>query len=607
LELENLKERLRKVPKQPGVYIFKDKDDAVIYVGKAVVLRNRMRSYFQSREKQHPKVKALMNRVNDFDFIVTATEVEALILENNLIKQHKPRYNIDLRDDKTYPYVKITTGQEYPRMYITRERKDGVSRYFGPYTDVTSLRETIKLINSIFPMRMCRNFKRRSRPCLNWDLKKCLAPCTGKVPVEEYLKMVDCVIKFLEGDIKALLNEQELQMKQAAANLEFEKAARLRDQINSIKKINSKQNINFEKPYNLDVAAIRQGDKSALVLLFKIRAGKIVDRYASWINRAIEEDANQLMQYFLQHYYDDNSDIPAEILLNLLPANLPLVEEWLRAKTGRHIKVAQPQRGQKRVMLQMLEENLNLIFQARLEREQSKEQVLVLLSKELNLEVIPQRIECYDISHLAGEETVGSMVVFTNGSPDKSCYRRFKITQDQNNDFASLAETIKRRFNEARKGNPAFLPEPDLIIIDGGLGQVNAVNKILNEADLEIPLFSLAKQEEVIYQPNNADPIKLGRNNEALKLLQRLRDEAHRFAIEYNRQRRQKKLRSSSLDKIPNIGPQRKKALRAYFGSARKVKEAELAELEKVPGFSKNLALNIYQYFHQDNDVSIQE
>jgi excinuclease ABC subunit C len=232
---------------------------------------------------------------------------------------------------------------------------------------------------------------------------------------------------------------------------------------------------------------------------------------------------------------------------------------------------------------------------------------LDLLSKELNWEVIPQRIECYDISHLAGEETVGSMVVFTNGSPDKSCYRRFKITQDQNNDFASLAETIKRRFNEARKGNPAFLPEPDLIIIDGGLGQVNAVNKILNEADLEIPLFSLAKQEEVIYQPNNADPIKLGRNNEALKLLQRLRDEAHRFAIEYNRQRRQKKLRSSSLDKIPNIGPQRKKALLAYFGSARKVKEAELAELEKVPGFSKNLALNIYQYFHQDNDVSIQE
>ncbi len=599
-----MKERLKNVPKQPGVYMFKDSEGRVVYVGKAVVLRNRLRSYFQAPDRLHPKVRAMMNRVTDFDYIVTAAEVEALILENNLIKEYRPRYNIDLRDDKTYPYLKISLGDKYPRMYITREKKDHSSRYFGPYTDVTSLRETLKLLTGIFPLRVCRVFRQRPRPCLNHDIKRCLAPCTGNVSVEEYSAMVNALLKFMEGDIKTLVNQLEAEMKEAAADLEFEKAARLRDQISNIHKINEKQNINFEKPYNLDMVAVIQGEKTALGLLFKIRAGKIVDRYASWLNQAMDEGEEELIQYFLQHYYDENQDIPHDILLNRLPAHIQLVEQWLKEKTGRTVRLGIPHRGDKKKMFNMLEENARILYQEKIARDEKGTESLIKLSRALKLEEIPRRIECYDISHLSGEETAASMVVFTDGFPDKKAYRRFKMKKDQNDDYASLAETLKRRFDEARRGNMAFLPEPDLILIDGGLGQVNAAAGILHEVQADIPLFSLAKKQEEIYRPGSSAPIRLHRNDEGLKLLQRLRDEAHRFAIEYNRSRRQKKLRGSTLDHIPGVGTQRKKALLAHFGSAVQVKEASLEELQAVPGISLTLARNIYQHLRKNNTVT---
>lgn len=597
-----MKERLGSVPLKPGVYLYKDKEDKVIYVGKAKALRNRMRSYFQSNDKLHPKVRAMMNRVADFDFIVTNSEVEALILENNLIKAYKPRYNIELRDDKTYPYLKVTTGDEFPRVCITREKKDGVSRYFGPYTDVNSLRETLKILTGVFPLRTCRTLKKQPRACLNRDIEKCLAPCAGLVSAEEYRETVAALINFMEGNSRELLHSLQEQMQEASSRLEFEKAARIRDKINSIKKIGEKQKINFENPYDIDVIGMFSGEKRSLVLVFKIRSGRIIAKDTFWLNRAINEEEAELLEFFLKHYYDENFDIPAEVLMSQLPAELELVEEWLRTKTGYKVTLRVPQRGSKKDMLDMVLDNATLLWEEKQQQEAGNTKALVHLSQVLNLEVVPERIECYDISHLAGEETVASMVVFTGGMPDKKAYRRFKIKTDQNNDYASMSEVIGRRFKEARQGNAAFLPEPDLIIIDGGLGQVNIAKRVLDELRVDIPVFGLAEKHEEIFTPSVGEPLRLSRRDDGLKLLQRLRDEAHRFAIEYNRKRRERKIRSSALDSIAGVGEKRKKALLAHFGSVARIRQAAVDEISLVPGMNRKVAQNIYNYFRERNN-----
>lgn len=597
-----LKERLRNVPLKPGVYLYKDRDGRVIYVGKAKALRNRMRSYFQSPDKLHPKVRAMMARVADFDYVVTGSEVEALILENNLIKAYKPRYNIQLRDDKTYPYLKISTGEDYPRLSLVREEKDGVSRYFGPYTDVTSLRETMKLLNLVFPLRTCKTLRNGQRPCLNRDIGRCLAPCSGAISTEEYRRVVDSLLDFMEGKSHELLQQKEEEMKKAAAHLEFEKAARLRDQIESIKKIGEKQKISFESAYNLDMIVIAGEERESLVLVFKIRGGTIVAKDTFWLNQAIDENEAQLMEFFLKHYYDERQDIPGEILVSHLPAEIEVLESWLKAKSGHKVGMRVPQRGDKKSLLDMVLNNAALLWQEKHDKEENNLAILKHLSKVLELEVIPERIECYDISHLGGEETVASMVVFTGGAADRKAYRRFKMKADQNDDFASLSEALERRFKRAREGDPAFLPEPDLILIDGGAGQVNAVNHILKAMQVEIPLFSLAKKNEEIYAPGPAHPLRLSRRDEALQLLQRLRDEAHRFAIEYNRQRRAGKVRASALDKIEGIGPTRKKQLLSHFGSVKAVRQASLEELTQIPGMNCQAAENVYKYFHDDKN-----
>lgn len=592
-----MKERLGSVPLKPGVYLYKDKDDNVVYVGKAKALRNRMRSYFQASDKLHPKVRAMMNRVADFDFIVTNNEVEALILENNLIKSYQPRYNIQLRDDKTYPYLKITVGEKFPRIYITREEKDGASRYFGPYTDVGSLKETVKLLTSIFPLRTCKTLRPHERPCLNRDIDRCLAPCTGQVNEDEYGQMVEALLDFFEGNSKDLLKEKEIEMKVAASNLEFEKAARLRDQIESIKKLSLRQKISFDSPYNLDLVAIEVGEKQNLVLVFKIRAGKIIAKDTYWLERSLAEEAAEDMHFFLNSYYNDNHDIPPEIIVGLMPTQPELIQTWLREKTGHKVDIRIPQKGNKKQVLDMAQENVRLLWAEKHEKDEKNQAILLQLSKVLNLEVVPSRIECFDISHLSGQETVASMVVFTEGLPDSKFYRRFKMKNEQNNDFASLSETLLRRFTAAKDGNPAFLPEPDMILIDGGLGQVNAVAKVLRDMDIDIPVFSLAEKKEEIYRPGVSNPLVLARNDEALRLLQRLRDEAHRFAIEYNRQRRSKQVRVSALDNIEGIGSQRKRALLTHFGSVAKIKEASVEELSAVEGMNKAVAQKVYDYF----------
>lgn len=596
--MEEMRERLKHVPLKPGVYLFKDQEGRVIYVGKAKILRNRMRSYFQSPEGLLPKVRVMMNRVQDFDYIVTASEVEALILENNLIKAYQPRYNIMLRDDKTYPYLKITQ-EKFPRITIVRESKDKVSRYYGPYTNVGSIRETLKLITGVFPLRTCKNLREQQRPCLNYDLGKCLAPCSGRVSEDEYGQMVQGIVDFFEGRSRDLMPLKEAEMRQAAANLEFEKAARLRDQIQAIKILDARQQVVFENPYNIDVIALIAGEKDNLVLVFKIRCGQIVAKDTFWLKRVIDEEKAEMLGFFFQHYYGESQDIPGEILCSLAPSEQALLESWLKeSRGGKTVHIRVPGRGEKKKILDMVQENALLLWEEKMREDLKARKTLLQLAERLDLEVVPERIECYDISHLGGEETVASMVVFTSGEADRKAYRRFKISTDQNDDFASLRETLDRRFREARQGNPAFLPEPDLLLIDGGLGQVNAVKTILDQLAVDIPVISLAKKNEEVYWPGRGEPLRLPRRDEGLMLLQRLRDEAHRFALAYNRQRRGKKISRSVLDDIPGVGPGRKKALLQQFGSVSKIKAASLEEIKATPGMNHRVAEAVYKHLH---------
>lgn len=596
--MEKLKERLKDVPCKPGVYLFKDGEGRVLYVGKAKILRNRLRSYFQPPHRLDPKVKAMVSRVADFDYIVTGSEVEALILENNLIKSYHPRYNIFMRDDKTYPYLKITTAEPYPRVCITREKKDGISRYFGPYTDAAALKETVKLLTGIFPLRTCKTLKRQLRPCLNRDLEKCLAPCSNAVTAEEYAQYVTGLIRFMEGHQDEVVRQIEQEMQRAAQALEFEKAARLRDQLQSIHSLNARQKVSFEKPYHLDVVVTVVEAKPNLVLVFKIRRGRIVGKDTYWLHQAMDEPSEEISSFFLRQYYAENPDIPGEIVINLLPADLPLLQDWFKGLTGKKVRLHQPQRGAKKALLDMVLENARLLWEEQQRSDQHYQAALQQLSHDLKLEVVPQRIEGYDVSHFGGEETVASMVVFTAGRPDHKNYRRFKIKLEQNNDYASLAETLQRRFAEARQGRPGFLPEPDLIMIDGGLGQLHAAREVLHSLQVDVPLVALAKREETIYQPDGI-PLTLQRRNQGLMLLQRVRDEAHRFAIEYNRLRRGKKLTKSVLDDIAGIGPGRKKLLLECFGSAAALSRASLEEIAAVKGIGPHAARAVYQALHE--------
>ena len=592
-----MRDRLKNVPLQPGVYLYRDQEGRVIYVGKARVLRSRMRSYFQNPAGMDPKVRAMMAKVGDFDYIVTGTEVEALILESNLIKAYQPRYNIDLRDDKSYPYLKIT-AEEFPRLCIVREKKDKVSRYYGPYAEVGLLRETIKVITGIFPLRTCKSM-RSHRPCLNHDLGKCIAPCTGTVETGEYQRLVDGIVSYLDGNGQHLAEQIAAEMQQAAANLEFEKAARLRDQASALKVLTEKQKVCMDKPYDLDIVGMLGGEQHKLILVFKLRAGKIVAKETFWLKRVIDEADDEVLEFFLKQYYSDNQDIPAEILVSLLPPDGELIQSWLKEVHGLRSRIWKPERGEKRGLLEMVMENARLLWEERMLDESRNSRILQDLARTLDLEVVPQRIECFDVSHLGGQETVASMVVATWGRPDKKAYRRFKITAEQNNDTASLSEALRRRFQEARQGNPAFLPEPDLLLIDGGLGQVNAARLVLEELGTEIPVLGLAKREEALFWPGRRDPLRLPRRDEGLQMLQRLRDEAHRFAVQYNRQRRGSKAIRSALDDIEGIGPKRRQALLLHFGSVARIKTASREELAQVPGMNRPTAERIYMHFHK--------
>lgn len=604
-----IKEKLELLPAKPGVYLMLDGEGKVIYVGKASSLRNRVRSYFRG-SGHPPKVQAMLRYVADFEYIVTDSEVEALILECNLIKEHRPKYNISLRDDKNYPYLKVTVTQEYPKLVVVRSIKKDGDRYFGPYTQVGALNETLKLLRQLFPLRTCSDsvFQHQTRPCLNYHIARCLAPCQKKIAKEAYQEMVKEVILFLEGKQEDLIDRLKEKMEQAAAELKFEKAAEYRDQIRAIEQVLEKQKIVFAGQQSYDVIAFARGVNEVCVQVFFIRDGKLIGRRHFFLEGTDDLSRGEIMAAFLKQYYSQAETIPGEILLAEEPEEKELLEEWLTGLRGRKVHLKVPKKGEKHQLVEMVAENALTQLQEeealRRRKDMLTKEAVLELQQVLGLAKPPVRIEGFDISHIQGNMTVASMVVFENGEAKTSDYRRFRIkTVAGPDDYAAMREVLSRRFGHlSRKDSQEppsekFAAVPDLLLIDGGKGQLHVAVEVLEENGLgDLPVFGLAKEEELIFLKDREEPIRLPRNSPALRLVQRVRDEAHRFALTYHRDLRSRELKTSVLDQIPGIGPKRKKALLRHFGSVARIKEASLEELKAVEGMTEKAALAIKEY-----------
>lgn len=600
--LERVREKLKLLPENPGVYLMKDAAGKIIYVGKAVVLKNRVRQYFQSQRNHTPKVRAMVANVADFETIMTTSEVEALILECNLIKKHRPRYNISLKDDKSYPYVKVTLQDDYPRVFLThRIAKDG-ARYFGPYTNVTAVHESLKLLRRLFPLRNCKTLQ--DRPCLEFHIKRCLAPCAGKVAKEEYDAMIQSVLLFLEGRTETVERELDARMKAAAEDYRFELAARLRDQLAAVRKVAEKQNI-VTGAGDQDAIGMARAAAGVCVQVFFIRSGKMIGREHFLLRGSEDESDEALLAAFLQQYYHRATFIPREILLPMDIGERELLETWLAEKKHAKVLIEVPQRGTKHDIVAMAASNAEKFLADEAAKiQQANAQTLGAveeLGKYLGLKKLPNRMECFDISHIQGSETVASMVVFEGGLPKKSDYRRFKIqsTEGKPDDFLSMREVTQRRYGD--------LPEdelPDLIVIDGGKGQLSSALEIIRGAGhKDVPVVGLAKQFELVFREGESDPVVLPRHSQALYLIQRIRDEAHRFAITYHRNLRGKRNLVSVLDHIVGIGPTRRKALWSTFGTMAKIKAASVDELAAAPGMNRPAAEAVYQFFEAQREL----
>lgn len=594
-----VREKLKLLPENPGVYIMKDAAGKIIYVGKAVVLKNRVRQYFQSSRNHTPKVRAMVAKVADFEFIMTASEVEALILECNLIKKHRPRYNISLKDDKSYPYVKVTLQDDFPRVFLTHHiRKDG-ARYFGPYTNVTAVHESLKLLRRLFPLRNCKTLQ--DRPCLEYHIKRCLAPCAGKISKEEYGAMIRSVLLFLEGRTVDVEKELEYRMKKAAEAYHFELAARLRDQLAAVKKVAEKQNI-VTGAGDQDAIGMARSEIGVCVQVFFIRSGKMIGREHFLLQGSEDESDEALLAAFLQQYYHRATFIPREILLPMDLVEVSLLETWLAEKKGAKVELLVPQRGTKHDIVAMAASNAEKFLSDEAARiRQANAQTLGAveeLGRYLGLKNPPNRMECFDISHIQGSETVASMVVFEGGLPKKSDYRRFKInsTEGKPDDFLSMREVTQRRYGD--------LPEselPDLIVIDGGKGQLSSALEIIRGAGhKDVPVVGLAKQFELVFREGESDPVVLPRHSQALYLIERIRDEAHRFAITYHRKLRGKRNLVSVLDHVEGIGPKRRQELWKAFKTLDAMRAASVEELAAVEGMNHAAAQTLYDFFRLD-------
>ncbi len=596
-----VEEKLALLPDKPGVYLMKDNKSRIIYVGKAINLKNRVRSYFQSSRNHAPKVLAMVARIADLEYIITASEVEALILECNLIKKHRPKYNISLRDDKTYPYIKVT-NEEFPRVYATRKVvKDG-ARYFGPYTSAGAVHETLRLLKTLFPLRSCRRLDAK-RPCLEHHIKRCLAPCAGKIDQAAYGEMIKAVGLFLEGRSDAVVKNLRRLMAAAAGELAFEQAARLRDQLTAVEKIIEKQNI-VTGSGDQDAVGLARSAAGICAQVFFIRSGKMVGRDHFMLTGGEEETEENILAAFLKQYYSKAAFIPREILLPLAVAEQQLLSDWLSTVKGGRVQVEIPKRGTKKDLVSMAAGNAANVLQEQAVRQQADYEkttgAAAELGQYLGLPAAPDRIECFDISHIQGSETVASMVVFEGGQPNKNEYRRYKLktVEGKPDDFKSMQEVVGRRYREALAKGPV----PDLIIIDGGKGQLSSALEVIRAAGLsEVPVVGLAKEFEHIFREGCSEPVILPRHSQSLYLVQRIRDEAHRFAITYHRQLRSKRNLVSVLDHIPGIGPKRRKALWDHFGSLAKIKAAAVAELAKVDGMSNPAAEAVYHFFRNKN------
>jgi len=600
-------EQIRQLPNSPGVYLWRDAEGNIIYVGKAANLQHRVRSYFGAGQKLSPKLQQMVARVAELDFFITANEQEALILELNLIKRHHPRYNVRLKDDKTFPYLKISLNEDWPRIYFTRHLEENGGRYFGPFASARSVRQTLKALKRIFPFRSCSEpiTGTDTRACLEYDLNLCLGPCIGAVSKTEYAEIIKQVILFLEGKQEIVVRKMEKQMKAAAQALDFEKAAILRDQIQAIHRVIEGQRIAATVSGEQDVIAFAQDRDQACVQVFFIRGGKLIGRESFALQGTRYEEPPQIMTSFVKQFYSSSAYIPPLLVLQHPVEDMAVLKDWLQGKRGASVNIQVPRRGNKKKLVDIVAENARQALEQfkikKLATPKELEAALAEIQRELNLPRLPSRMEGYDISNIQGVAAVGSMVVFDQGKPASSYYRRFKIkTVAGADDYAMLQEVLKRRFKRLKsEDSPAdsWAIIPDLVLIDGGKGQLNAARSAMQETGADsVPVASLAKENEEIFVPQKPRPIVLLRSSAGLQLLQRLRDEAHRFALGYHQKIRKRESFTSALDIIPGIGAKRKRSLLKQFGSVQSIKEAPLEELALAKGMTRGLARKVKEF-----------
>jgi len=617
---DRIQTRLAGLPRQPGVYIMRDVNGRAIYVGKAVNLRSRVRSYFQESAAHTGKTQQMVNEVADLDWIVTQSELEALILECELIKKHRPRYNIRLKDDKRYPYIKVTWQEDFPRILIVRSMAQDGARYFGPFTSSHAVHRSLELLRRLFPYRTCdREITGDDRrPCLYYHIKRCTGPCIGAIDREGYRAIVDRACLFLEGKQEQIIEQMNAEMAHAAEMLEFERAAELRDTIDAVNKVVETQRIVSSNLRDHDFVAFAREDGQACVQVFFIRGGKLIGREYFVLTGTSEEEASEILGAFIKQFYDEAAYIPPEILVQTDLDDLAVLQEWLRRRRGTKVLVKTPRRGHKRAVMQLAIENANATL-ARLRAEWEADtnkhtEALAELQEALDLPKPPTRIECYDISNTQGTNATGSMVVFAKGVPSKRDYRRFRIRSVEGpNDYAAMGEVLRRRFGRARQAEAQPSAEdaaqqaggkenrwalmPDLIIVDGGKGQLNVALEALREMGVDdIPVAGLAKEHEEIFLPGRPAAVVLPRDSQALYLVQRIRDEAHRFAVTYHRTLRRKESRRSILEDIPGVGPKRRQALLKQFKSIEGIRNASVDELAAVPGMTRRVAEQVAEY-----------
>lgn len=621
----DIEQELKKLPDKPGVYIMHDAADEIIYVGKAVNLKNRVRQYFRPSHDEGPKKAKMVTQIRRFEYIITDSELEALVLECNLIKEHRPKYNTMLRDDKTYPYIKVTLGEDFPRVLFSRLIRKDKSKCFGPYTSAGAVKDTIELIQKMYQIRTCsRNLPKdigKDRPCLNYHIKKCNAPCQGYISKEEYRKSIDMVLSFLNGNYQPVLKDLETRMMQASDQMEFERAIEYRELLNSVKQIAQKQKITSFDGEDKDIIALANDERDAVVQVFFIRGGKLIGREHFYVRVAAEDSEGQVLTTFVKQFYSGTPFLPKEIMLSAEIEDIPVIEEWLSAKRGARVYIRVPQKGMKEKLVELAKKNAELVLSQDRERIKREEGGTIGALKEIEKLLDMQglnRIEAYDISNISGFQTVGSMIVYEKGKPCRSDYRKFRLKTIQGpDDYASMHEVLTRRFlhgieekkelqeKQMDEEFGSFTRFPDLIMMDGGKGQVNIALSVLSELHLDIPVCGMVKDDNHrtrgLYYNNVEIPIE--RTSEGFKLITRIQDEAHRFAIEYHRSLRSKVQVHSVLDDIEGIGETRRKALMRRFQSVERIREASVEELKETESMNERAAEAVYAFFHKKEET----